>query len=180
MTNSARLGELRDHSVLLFAYGNPSRGDDAVGPLLLEHLEKQASAAGWRHIELLSDFQLQIEHALDLTERELVLFADASVACSAPFDFREIMPCRDNTYTSHAMSPQSVLEVYGRTLHSPPPPSFLLSIRGEAFELGASLTPAAEHHLEAACAFIEALCAEPSADIWRVRTGETANAPVLK
>ncbi|MGZ8196374.1 MAG: hydrogenase maturation protease, partial [Methylosarcina sp.] len=64
--------------VLLFAYGNPSRGDDALGPLLLEFVEAHCDLA---EIDLLTDFQLQIEHILDMENRALVLFADASVTC---------------------------------------------------------------------------------------------------
>ena len=49
-------------SVVVFAVGNPSRGDDALGPLLMAGLEQQ----DWPGVQLVSDFQLQIEHALDL------------------------------------------------------------------------------------------------------------------
>ncbi|MDP2785684.1 MAG: Ni/Fe hydrogenase, partial [Sulfurimicrobium sp.] len=63
--------------LLVFGYGNPSRGDDALGPLLLEQL----AALNLPHVELLTDFQLQVEHAVDLQGRERVLFIDASVSC---------------------------------------------------------------------------------------------------
>jgi Ni,Fe-hydrogenase maturation factor len=43
--------------VLLFGYGNPSRGDDALGPQLLNYIESHCNL---EHIEILSDFQLQI------------------------------------------------------------------------------------------------------------------------
>ena len=68
-------------SLLIFAYGNPSRGDDALGPLLLERLQ----ALNLPHVETLTDFQLQVEHAYDLQGRERVLFIDASVSCTAPY-----------------------------------------------------------------------------------------------
>ena len=64
--------------ILVFGYGNLSRGDDALGPLLLDYIQKHCDL---RKIELLTDFQLQIEHALDLEHRSLILFVDASVAC---------------------------------------------------------------------------------------------------
>ena len=69
-------------SVLIVGIGNPSLGDDALGPLLIERLETllaQEDPAAALNIELLSDFQLQIEHALDLLNRSLVLFVDAHV-----------------------------------------------------------------------------------------------------
>jgi Ni,Fe-hydrogenase maturation factor len=34
-------------SVVVFAVGNPSRGDDALGPLLMAGLEQARPASGW-------------------------------------------------------------------------------------------------------------------------------------
>jgi len=95
--------------VLLFGYGNLSRGDDALGPLLLEYVENRCDL---EEIEILSDFQLQIEHALDLENRSLVLFVDASISCAGAYDFTQLEPARDKSYTTHAMSPAAVLDVY--------------------------------------------------------------------
>ena len=50
--------------VLIFAVGNESRGDDALGPLLLRELDAWLTASkSSEQFELLEDFQLQIEHA---------------------------------------------------------------------------------------------------------------------
>jgi len=149
--------------VLLFGYGNLSRGDDALGPLLLEHVESHCDLDA---IEILSDFQLQIEHALDLDNRHLVLFVDASVACIDAFDFTELEPARDKSYTTHAMSPAAVLDVYQSIKKQTPPPSFLLSIKADKFELGDSLSANAETNLVNACAFAERLLSSPDLDFW--------------
>ncbi|MGZ4968997.1 MAG: hydrogenase maturation protease [Methylobacter sp.] len=153
--------------VLLFGYGNLSRGDDALGPLLLEHIESHCSLDS---LEILSDFQLQIEHALDLDDRRLVLFVDASVACSDAFDFTVLEPVRDKSYTTHAMSPAAVLDVYQSIKHQAPPPCFLLSIKAEQFELGEGLSPDAEINLAEACSFAERLFASPDLDFWLQQT----------
>jgi hydrogenase maturation protease len=149
---------------LLFAYGNLSRGDDALGPLLLEFVESRFDLTD---IDLLVDFQLQIEHALDLVNRQLVLFIDASKACNKGFDFVELKPAKDSSYTTHAMSPSAVLAVYQSVKHQAPPPCFLLAIQGEGFELGAILSPLAEQNLAFATEFMEQLLAKPDADEWR-------------
>lgn len=150
--------------VLLFGYGNLSRGDDALGPLLLEYIE---GIANLDTIEILTDFQLQIEHALDLENRELVLFVDASVSCDNAFDFTELEPARDKSYTTHAMSPAAVLDVYQEIRKQTPPPCFLLSIKGEAFELGEALSANAEQHLAQACQFAGQLLSNLDSAIWR-------------
>ena len=56
--------------LVIFAVGNPSRGDDALGPELLARLSAWLESKGKQeNVELIEDFQLQIEHALDLQDR---------------------------------------------------------------------------------------------------------------
>lgn len=138
--------------VLVFGYGNPSRGDDALGPAFMEQLQaQQFSRAG--DIDYLTDYQLQIEHALDLLNRQLVLFVDAAQSGTETFALYPLKPDAELSYTTHAMSPGAVLAVYQQTQSAPLPSCFMLAIRGYAFdELGASLSPAASANLEAAVA----------------------------
>ena len=141
---------------LIFAWGNPSRGDDALGPLFIELLrERLQQKPALQEIEFLTDFQLQVEHALDLQNREQVLFVDASLNCSTPFAVSLLDPARDDSFSSHAMTPQAVLQVYVELEGSAPPPSRLLAIRGEHFELGADLSTSARVHLGAALDWAE-------------------------
>jgi hydrogenase maturation protease len=132
--------------VLIFGWGNPSRGDDALGPLFVERIE----ALNLPGVECLTDFQLQIEHALDLQERQRVLFVDASIEATEPFSVTPIGPQKDASFTSHAMSPQAVLQVYCDLEDQAPPPCWLLAIRGERFELGEPLSVNAKANLETA------------------------------
>jgi hydrogenase maturation protease len=136
---------------LVFAWGNPSRGDDALGPLFGEHFETLAALhPEWGDVEVLTDFQLQVEHALDLQQRERVLFVDASIDTAAPCSLTRITAARDVTFTTHAISPQSVMQVYAELEECEPPPCWLLAIRGDSFELGESISPNAVQHLQAA------------------------------
>ena len=137
--------------ILIFGWGNPSRGDDALGPLLVERIE----ALKHPDVECLTDFQLQVEHALDLPGRQRVLFVDASLDAAAPFSVTPIFPDKDASFTSHAMTPQAILHTYVQLEGSPPPPCWLLAIRGESFELGEPLAPATEHNLAAAVQWAE-------------------------
>ncbi len=95
--------------VLLLAVGNPSRGDDALGPRLAE----LAEAANLPGVEVIVDFQLQVEHALDLVGRERVIFVDAGAGTEPPFVFRRVQPAAEFLHTSHALSPEAVLATYG-------------------------------------------------------------------
>jgi hydrogenase maturation protease len=156
--------------ILIFGYGNLSRGDDALGPLLLEYIESHCDLS---NIELLTDFQLQIEHALDLEHRSLVLFVDASVACINAFDFSQLSAAKDKSYTTHAMSPAAVLAVYVSIKEQSPPPSFLLCIKAETMELGEGLSSAAENNLQQACLFIKQLLQQPTLNHWLQQTEAT-------
>ncbi|TAN55262.1 MAG: hydrogenase maturation protease [Magnetospirillum sp.] len=140
---------------LIFGWGNPSRGDDALGPLLLDRIETmRPQHPEWGAVELLTDFQLQVEHALDLEGRERVLFVDAAAgALNAPYGVSVLDPARDSSFTTHALSPQGVMHVYETVTAKPPPPCHLLAIAGEAFELGTPLSDAAAANLEAALAW---------------------------
>lgn len=131
---------------LVLACGNPSRGDDALGPLLLERLALPPDSG----VETFWDYQLQVEYALDLSGRPWVVFVDAAVSGPEPFYFRPVAAEPTFGFTTHAMSPGALLAVHARTVRGPLPECRLLAIRGYAFELGSGITPRAEANLEAA------------------------------
>jgi hypothetical protein len=115
--------------------------------------------------ELLTDFQLQVEHALDLVGRELVVFLDASLTGPEPYAFTPLTPEPALSYSTHAMSPGAVLRVYSRLgpkiAQVPAPTAWLLAIRGYRFELGEALSSGARANLEAAAAFLHAYLNRP-------------------
>lgn len=150
-------------TVVVFAVGNPSRGDDAIGPQLLAELEARALP----DVRLVGEFQLQIEHALDLDDADLALFIDAGTGTPGPFRFYEIAPRANWQVSSHAIAPDAVLQVFADLRRRPPPPAFVLCVRGEAFELGEGLSAAARQHLDAARRHLESCLAHPDAAQWR-------------
>ena len=146
--------------VLVFGYGNPSRGDDALGPALIQCLADlqvtgpPATRTRLRDVELLTDFQLQPEHALDLAGRAAVFLVDADASLDVPYRLEPILPAQTPSYTTHEMSPGALLWVYGRIGLGEPPPSFLLRIRGTHFALGDPLSASARCNLDLAVAFL--------------------------
>jgi hydrogenase maturation protease len=136
--------------ILIFTWGNPSRGDDAIGP----HLDQMLRDRKLSDVDLLTDFQLQIEHIVDLQNRELILFVDASIRAEPPFECEPLQPEEDSSYTTHAMSPASLLSVYRKVNHTTPPPAHLLSVRGYEFDLGLPLSVEARDNARQAYEFI--------------------------
>lgn len=134
--------------LLVFGWGNLSRGDDALGPLCIAQLRTHCAAEDG--VELLDDYQLQVEHALDLVGRSRILFVDASVNCTGPFEVTTLQAAQDASFTTHAMSPQALMQVFVDLHGTAPPPCTLLAIRGERFELGEAPSASALENLKAA------------------------------
>lgn len=155
--------------ILIFGYGNPSRGDDALAPVMLERISEHADLGAV--LELLTDFQLQVEHSLDMMGRELILFIDASISCTAPFEFLQLDCTNAQSvtagYTTHTLTPPELIAAYKSVHHHQPPPSFLLTIRGEQFELGAALSDPASNNLQQGLQWIEYLLANRSQQQWQ-------------
>lgn len=151
--------------VLIFAIGNESRGDDALGPLLLRSI---AAGSGRRALqpELLEDFQLQIEHSLDMNDRDLVLFVDAGMDTPSPFAFYRANASEDAALYSHAITPEALLRVYAQMYGRTAPDCYVLCIAGDSFELGEPLSNKAHENLTLALDFAETLLTDPDASCW--------------
>ena len=92
-----------------------------------------------------------VEHVLDLEGRQRVLFVDASHAAgwsdAECFRVTRLRPGPQITCGSHAMRPDEVLRVWSLLKASPPPPCWLLAIRGYRFALGEEVSDAAQRCL---------------------------------
>lgn len=153
--------------LLIVAIGNEARGDDALAPVLLRRLETWVYQLGLQDkIELLEDFQLQVEHAVDLLERDLVLFLDAGADTPSPYRISRISPCSSRALFSHALTPEDVLATYVQVYRQSPPPCFMLCIAGVEFELGTPLSSHAARNLEAAHRFAHELLQTPELAAW--------------
>ena len=148
--------------ILIFTWGNPSRGDDALGPRMYDLLIENALP----DVEVLTDFQLQIEHTVDMERRGRIIFIDASLSADAPFEFYRLDPRQDDSYTTHAMSPQSLLATYQKVYGTEPAPAFMLSIRGYTFDLGLPVSDAAAANLAQAFSFLTQLIADNRIQAW--------------
>jgi hydrogenase maturation protease len=131
---------------LVFTWGNPSRGDDALGCLFHDELLH----GDFEDVDVLTDFQLQIEHCIDLENRKRVIFVDADININSEYSLEKILPDNDSTFTTHAMSPQALMHVCSQVNQSELPECWLLKIRGFTFELGQPLSQAAQHNLDSA------------------------------
>ena len=152
--------------IIILGCGNPSRGDDAIGPALLERVMRHISLHPEIPLAAVEDFQLQVEHSLDLEGRDLALFVDAAASGPDPYTLTRILPLADSSFSTHAISPQAVLHAFHALGHGEPPPSFVLAVRGHSFELGEDLSIEARNNLEVAWRLLERLLEAPSLGLW--------------
>lgn len=134
--------------LLIYGIGNLGRGDDGLGPLLVERLEREGVPAG---IALDSGYQLAPEDALLLSGHDTVLFVDATRAPDAPvpYSVEPVEPEPALPFSTHALDMGSVLALC-RRLYGRAPRAFALAIPGYGFEPNASLSPGAEANLRRA------------------------------
>lgn len=146
--------------ILVLAVGNPSRGDDAFGPLLAQRLsawlDDDSRPAMRQQVEVITDQQLVVEHVLDLQGRRRVLFVDAAAQGEPALALHEVKPLpTPPAVTSHACTPAQLLALHQAMLHAEPPPSDLLTLVGQDFELGHPLSAASEQGLQQAWTLLQ-------------------------
>ena len=155
--------------VVVLGCGNPSRGDDALGPALLDRVRRWLADRPDLSVRVVGDVQLQVDHARELVGADLVLFIDADASAHAPFSLRRTKESRDSSSTTDELSPEAVLHVAHALTGRAPPPAWVLGVRGESFELGDEMTTNAHGHLEVAWDELLELLHDPRAGVWDAR-----------
>ena len=151
--------------ILILGVGNPGRGDDGLGPRLLERLRETegggprvsagesppaarppGNAGNAPAVDAEFRYQLNVEDALAIKGYDLVVFVDARETGDAPVEWEEIVPSKSISFSTHEMAPASVLalceELFDKT-----PRAYVLSIRGYEWDMGEKLSEGAEKNL---------------------------------
>ena len=138
-------------SYLVIGYGNPLRGDDGVGWVVVERLERDAAAAPIP-LTFITRHQLLPELSDLIAQATGVLFVDAA-ADGEPGSIRltPLSPDHTGPASSHQMGP-GVLLAYTQELYGHCPPATLITITGESFGYEVRLSPLIDSRLEAICA----------------------------
>jgi hydrogenase maturation protease len=136
-------------SIFVLGYGNPGRQDDGLGPKAAERVE----SLGLPSVTTDAAFQLAIEDAEAISGHDIVVFVDASLSAPAPFLFERVYPADEVTFTSHSVSPGSIMKLCADHF-GPAPQAWVMGIRGYSFEFEEGLTDAARRNLEEAMTFL--------------------------
>lgn len=133
-------------ATVVIGYGNPLRGDDAVGR------KAAAVVESWQlpHVRVLSVQQLTPELAELLAVAEMAVFVDAGPATeNEAVSVTRIWPAHSSSSLGHVSDPTGLLAlaqvIYGRC-----PPAWCILVPATSFEFGAGLSSAAERGLATA------------------------------
>lgn len=127
--------------ILIQGIGNPIRGDDSLGPKLIEEL----CLLRWANVDCEWLYQLQVEQAEQWTRYDCVLLVDAHKDLESATSLQRLS---ENTaerslsatpIASHEVSPTAIYEL-ARSIFKFHGEVYVLALRGSSFELGTSLS----------------------------------------
>ncbi|AGA91094.1 hydrogenase maturation protease [Thioflavicoccus mobilis 8321] len=150
----------RPSRALVIGYGSPIRGDDAIGPLVAEHLERDGVPAG---VTVLARHILTADLVPDICAADLVVFIDAT-----PDGEPGEVHCRPLTPDptsiapmAHALDPRELL-TWAAALYDHDPRAYLVSTPGHSFDFAHfGLSEPVAGAVEALAARVRELIAEP-------------------
>lgn len=130
---------------LIIGYGNPLRGDDAVGQRAAERLRQ---SIGEPEVEMLAVYQLTPELMEPISQARRVIFVDAAVGPEPGKITERRIEANSGGYVfTHKATPEALLAGALR-LYGAAPEGILVTITGAGFELGERLSQAAEQALQ--------------------------------
>ena len=140
--------------VLVYGYGNPGRQDDALGNEMVKMIEDWAAEHKIKNVETDSNYQLNVEDAEKIAQKDVVVFVDATQEDIHEYKFTHLEPSSKKVeFTMHAVSPEYVLHVcndlFGKT-----PKTCLLAIKGYEWDFKEGLSDNAKLNLEQAFHFL--------------------------
>lgn len=146
--------------ILIYGYGNPGRQDDGLGVELVRRLEEWAIKMELVDIEFENNYQLNIEDAEAISNKDLVIFADASREEIEDFCLSRVDGNTKVSFTSHAASPGYVVELC-KELFQKEPHVMLLHIKGYEWDIKEGISDRALNNLEKALSYMKIVLEKP-------------------
>jgi hydrogenase maturation protease len=146
--------------ILVYGYGNPGRQDDGLGIALTQSLDAWAFENQIQGVEFDCNYQLNIEDAATIAQKDLVIFADATKEDIEDYCLSQVDGSSKVSFTTHAASPAYIIHLC-KELFEKEPRVFLLHIKGYEWVFQEGLTERARENLDQALEFMKTLLADP-------------------
>ncbi len=146
--------------ILIYGYGNPGRQDDGLGIALTTRLETWVLENQLPGFAFENNYQLNIEDAIEIANKDLVIFADASEEAIEDFCFSVVDGSAKLSFTTHAASPGYIVQLC-KELFDREPRVLLLHIKGYQWAFQEGLSDQAAKNLDRAYVYIKTLLANP-------------------
>jgi hydrogenase maturation protease len=138
---------------LVIGYGNTLRGDDGVGPRVVEAVR----ALRLPGVHTLVCQQLAPEHAAYISLAHTVIFVDAAVDAPKEVQLRKLEPNESSQLMAHAADPRTMLAL-SRDVFGQVPKAWWLTIPAVKMDFSEELTPEAQRGFATAVEKIQTLC----------------------
>ena len=140
--------------ILIYGYGNPGRQDDGLGNAFVNRIREWTAIEGLYDFYFDSNYQLNIEDADAISDKDLVIFADASEEEIEDFCLTKVDGTSDITFTTHAASPGYIVKLC-EELFNKNPLVLLLHIKGFKWEFQEGISEEAQSNLNAALVYMK-------------------------
>ena len=140
--------------VLIIGYGNTLRGDDGVGPYIVDRLS-QRNRTG---VQTRVVFQLTPELSQEVAGAVAVIFVDADTTTEAVRCDVVEESAETDSFT-HVLGPQLLLRL-ARTVFGSAPPAWMVRVAGQDYALGEQLSDVARGNAARALDVIDNLLSE--------------------
>ena len=143
--------------VLVIGYGNTLRGDDGVGPRVVEAI----GTLGLPGVRTLICPLLTPELADPISRAEKVIFVDAAMDSPKEVQWRRLQPNDTSQIMAHAADPRTMLAL-ARDLFGHAPQAWWLTIPAMDFGFREDFSPAVQRDFEVAIDKIRIFCGSPA------------------
>jgi len=140
--------------ILIYGYGNPGRQDDGLGIDFVNRLEQWSNDLGLKGFEFENNYQLNIEDAEAISDKDLVIFADASEEEIEDFCLTKVDGTTKLAFTTHAASPGYIVKLCNE-LFNKEPLVLLLHIKGYEWEFTEGISEKAGNNLDKALDYMK-------------------------
>ncbi len=141
-------------TVLIYGYGNPGRQDDGLGNAFVEKMEQWVRDGNISSITFDSNYQLNIEDAEAIADKDLVIFVDASDEPIDDFCLTRVNASEASVeFTMHAVSASFILHLCNQ-LFDKYPECYLLHLKGYEWEFKEGLSGKANSNMLKAFDFL--------------------------